>query len=80
MDCNRCISVSAPAKVALVGTADESEDGPPKTTCYVGGKVVQGFGFLKAGKGKFTQPAGAQAWTVDAAGVPTATAKLSCKF
>ena len=76
------IAATAPAKVALVGTAEEDDtgDGPPATTCSVGGKSVQGFGFLKASKGRFDQPTGSQAWIVDAAGVPTATTKLFCKF
>jgi hypothetical protein len=64
----------------LVGAIEDFEDGTPKTTCFVDVKAVQGFGFLKALKGKFDQPAGALAWTVDAGGVPIAASKLSHRF
>ena len=74
--------VSVPAKATLVGTAttDEESGEDPPHTCFIDGKVVNGFGYLKVSKGKFSQPAGALAWTVDENGVATATAKLSCKF
>lgn len=68
--------------LALVGTADEDDsgEGDPQTICTSGGKVVQAFGFLKASKKRFDQPAGGLAWAVDKSGTPMAVTGLTCKF
>jgi len=73
---------AATTGLVFVGTTeeDESGEGDPKTTCSVAGKTVQGFGFLKASKKKFEQPAGGIAWTVDGNGNPVAATGLACKF